>query len=82
MSFRNILTKIADPLMKVSVPIAKNFLDSLGITAAALAIDARIQKKKQDFGTTTLIISNEEMYNIMKSVQALEDSNISLKETT
>ena len=82
MSFRNISTKIADPLMKVSVPIAKNFLDSLGITAAALAIDARIQKKKQDFGTTTLIISNEEMYNIMKSVQALEDSNISLKETT
>ena len=82
MSFRNISTKIADPLMKVSVPIAKNFLDSLGITAAALAIDARIQKKKQDFGTTTLIISNEEMYNIMKSVQALEDSNISLKGTT
>ena len=68
--------------MKVSVPIAKNFLVSLGITAAALAIDARIQKKKQDFGTTTLIISNEEMYNIMKSVQALEDSNISLKGTT
>ena len=68
--------------MKVSVPIAKNFLDSLEITAAALAIDARIQKKKQDFGTTTLIISNEEMYNIMKSVQALEDSNISLKGTT
>ena len=68
--------------MKVSVPTAKNFLDSLGITAAALAIDARIQKKKQDFGTTTLIISNEEMYNIMKSVQALEDSNISLKGTT
>ena len=68
--------------MKVSVPIAKNFLDSLGITAAALAIDARIQKKKQDFGTTTLIISNEEMYNIIKSVQALEDSNISLKGTT
>ena len=68
--------------MKVSVPIAKNFLDSLGITAAALAIDARIQKKKQDFGTTTFIISNEEMYNIMKSVQALEDSNISLKGTT
>ena len=68
--------------MKVSVPIAKNFLDSLGITTAALAIDARIQKKKQDFGTTTLIISNEEMYNIMKSVQALEDSNISLKGTT
>ena len=78
----NISTKIADPLMRVSIPIAKPFLDSLGIAAAALAIDAGIQKKTQGFGTTTLIISNEEMYNIMKSVQALEDSNISLKGTT
>ena len=55
----NISTKIADPLMKVSIPIAKPFLDSLGIAAAALAIDAGIQKKTQGFGTTTLIISNE-----------------------
>ena len=30
-------------------------------------------------GTTTLIISNEEMIGIMKIVQALEDSNILLK---
>ena len=33
-------------------------------------------------GTTTLIISNEEMNNIMKFVQALEDSNILLKGAT
>ena len=32
-------------------------------------------------GTTTLIISNEEMNDIMKIVQALEDSNILLKES-
>ena len=31
-------------------------------------------------GTTTLIISNEEMNGIIKIVQALEDSNILLKE--
>ena len=31
------------------------------------------------FGTTTLIISNEEMSGIMKIVQPLEDSNILLK---
>ena len=30
-------------------------------------------------GATTLIISNEEMNDIMKIVQALEDSNILLK---
>ena len=33
-------------------------------------------------GTTTLIISNEEMNNIMKIVRALENSNILLKEFT
>ena len=39
-------------------------------------------KKKQGSGTTTLIISNEEMNDIMKIVQALEDSNILLKGVT
>ena len=33
-------------------------------------------------GITTLIISNEEMDDIMKIVQALEDSNILLKVVT
>ena len=33
-------------------------------------------------GTTALIISNEEMNDIMKITQALEDSNILLKEVT
>ena len=34
--------------MKVAVPLAKNILAPLGITAAASAIDARVQKKKID----------------------------------
>ena len=33
-------------------------------------------------GTATLIISNEEMDDIIKIIQALEDSNISLKGVT
>ena len=33
------LSKIAGPLMKVAVPLAKNLLAPLGITAAASAID-------------------------------------------
>ena len=78
----SLLSKLADPSMKVAVPLAKNILASLGITAAASAIDARIQKKIQGSGTTTLIISNEEMNDIMKIVQALEDSNIVLKRVT
>ena len=52
--------------MKVAVPLARNILAALGITAAASAIDAGIQKKIQGSGITTLIISNEEMNDIMK----------------
>ena len=68
--------------MKAAVPFAKNILRPLGITAATSAIDAGIQKKIHGSGTTTLIISNKEMNDIMKIVQALEDSNILLKGVT
>ena len=67
--------------MKIAVPLAKNVLAPLGITAAAFALDAGIQKKIHGSGNTTLIISNEEMNDITKIVQALEDSNILLKES-
>ena len=78
----SLLSKLADPLMKVAIPLAKNVLAPLGITAAASAIDAGIQKKIHGSGTTTLIISNEEMNDIIKIVQTLEDSNILLKGVT
>ena len=81
----SLLRKLAGPLMKVAIPLAKNVLAPLGITAAASAIDAGIQKKKKEIhgpGTKTLIISNEEMNDILKIVQALEDSNILLKAVT
>ena len=79
---RSLISKLEGPLMKVAIPLAKNVLVPLGITAAASAIDAGIQKKIHGSGTTTLIISNEEMNDIMKIVQALEDSNILLKGVT
>ena len=75
----SLLSKLPGPLMKAALPLAENILDPLGIRAAALAIDTGIQDKIHDSGTTTLIISNEEMNDIMKIVQALEDSNILLK---
>ena len=68
--------------MKVAVPLVKNILVPLVITAAASAVDASIQKKIHGSGTTSLTISNEEMNYIMKIVQALEDSNILLKGVT
>ena len=68
--------------MKVAIHLAKNVLAPLGITAAASGIDAGIQTKIHGSGTTTLIISNEKMNDVIKIVQALEDSNILLKGVT
>ena len=81
------LSTLAGPLMKVAVPLTKIILAPLGITAAASATGAGIQKKKKKkrehgSGTTTLVNSNEEMNDLMKIVQALEDSNILLKRVT
>ena len=78
----SLLSKLAGPLMKVAVPLAKNILAPLGITAAASAIDAGIQKNIHGSGTTTIIISNEKTNDIMKIIQSLEDSNILLKGVT
>ena len=41
----SLLSELAGPLMKVAIPLAKSVLAPLGITAAASAIDAGIQKK-------------------------------------
>ena len=76
----SLLSKIAGPLMKAAVLLVKNILDPLGITAAVSVIDAGIQKKIHGSGTKTLIISNEEMNDTMKTVQALEYSSILLKQ--
>ena len=78
----SLLSKLAGPLMKVAIPLAKNILAPLGITAAASAIDAEIQKKLHCSVTTTLIIANEDMNDIIKIVQALEDSNTLMKGVT
>ena len=43
----SLLSKLAGPLMKVAILLAKNVLAPLGITAAASAIDTGIQKKKE-----------------------------------
>ena len=80
-----LLSKLAGPLMKVAVSLEKKILSPLGISAAASAIDAGIQKKIHGSGrpsSTTLIISNEEMNDIMKIAQAREDSNTLLKGAT
>ena len=42
-------------------------------------MDAGIKKKQYGSGNITLIISNEEMNDIINIIQALENSNILLK---
>ena len=79
------LGKILGPLLKTGLPLLKSVIKILGLlvlTAASSAIDAGFQKKIYGSGTTALVISNEEMNDIMKIAQALEDSNILLKAVT
>ena len=77
--------KILGPLLKTGLPLLKSVikpLGLLGLTAANSVIDAGVQKKIYGSGTTTLVISNEEMNDTMKIVQALNDSDILLKGVT
>ena len=64
--------------MKVALPLAKNVLASLGLTATMSAIDGSIQKKIHGSGVK-LIIEQEDMKGIMKIIKALENSGILLK---
>ena len=79
------LLKTGLPLIKsVIKPLAKSVLIPLGLTAAASAADTGIHKKNLGSGdnSTTLIISNDEMDDILKIVEiveSLEDSGVLLK---
>ena len=84
------LLKTGLPLIKnVINPLAKSVLIPLGLTTAASAADAGIHKKILGSGhpldlapphnNTTLIISNDEMDDILKIVKSLENSGVLLK---
>ena len=75
------LLKNGLPLMKSVIdPLANSVLIPLGLTAAGSAGDARIQKKILGSGhNKTLIISNDEMKDILEIVKSLEDSGLLLK---
>ena len=64
--------------MKVAMPLAKNVLAPLGLTAAMSAIDGSIQKKIHGLGIK-LIIEQEDMKDIVKIIESLENSGILLK---
>ena len=76
-----LLSKLVVPLMKAATSLAKNVLAPLGLTAAMSAIDGSIQKKIHGSGVK-LIIEQEDMNDIIKIIEALENSVISLKGVT
>ena len=51
-----LLSKLVDPLMKLAMPLAKNVLAPLGLTAAMSAIDGGIQKKIHGPGVKLIIV--------------------------
>ena len=85
------LGRLLGPLLKTGLPLisnvikplAKSVLIPLGLTAAASAADAGIHKKILGSGNNiTLIISNDEIEDIIKIVKSLEDSGLLLKGVT
>ena len=84
------LGRLLGPLLKTGLPLIKNLikpsdknvLTPLGLTATASAADAGIPKKLLGSGNTTLIISNDEIYDIIKIIKSLKDSGLLLKGVT
>ena len=79
------LGRLLEPLPKTGLPLIGNVLKPLvtsaliplGLTAAAT--DAAIHKKMFGLGMTALIISNEEMNDIMKMVKSFEECGLLIK---
>ena len=84
------LGRLLGPLLEIGLPLLKNIIKPLaksvsillGLTAAASAAGAGIHEKMLGCGgssgpkTTTLIISNDEMKDIIEIVKCLEDSGL------
>ena len=84
------LGRLLGPLLKTGLPIIKNIIKPLaksvliplGLTATASVADAGIYNKILGSGhnnISTLIISNNEIEDIIKIVKTLEDSRLLLK---
>ena len=81
------LGRILGPLLKTGLPsiknvikpLDKNVLIPLGLTAAASAAIAGIYKKILGSKNTTLIISNDQINDIIKIIKSLEHSGLLLK---
>ena len=61
-------------------PLAKSVLIQLGLTTAVSATDQANHKKIFASGNMTLRISNEDMNDIMKIIESLEESGLLIKD--
>ena len=66
-------------MKKLLKPLAKSVLIPLGLTAEVSVIDAAIQKTFFGSDMATLVILNEEMGDIIKMVESLEESGLLIK---
>ena len=66
-------------MKNVLTTLANSVLVPLGLTSAAAATDAAIQRKNFGSGTTTLIIWNKEREDIMKIVKSIQESGLLVK---
>ena len=86
------LGRLLGPILKTGLPLIKNVIKPLvksvliplGLNAAASTADSGIHKGVLGSGNshpspTTLIISNNEIEDIIKTVKSLEDSGLLLK---
>ena len=75
--------KVSFPLMiNVHQPFIKRWLVSLRLMEPASAADAGIHKNILESGTTTLVIQNKNMKDIMKIVKSSEELGLLLKGIT
>ena len=83
---KNGFLRFLEPLLKSGLSLLKSVikpLGMLGLTSASSATDAAINKKILGSGNhTTLIISNDDMQDLLKIVQSLEDSGVLLDRIT
>ena len=81
------LGRLLSPLLKTRLPLIKNVIKPLtksvliplGLTVAASAADAGIHKKFLRSGKITLIITNDEVKDIIKIVTSPKDFGLLLK---
>ena len=74
-----LLMRFSPKLIKPAISLGKNILAPLRLSAAMSATDAAIQNKMYCSGNTTLIISDNDMNDMIKIVKALEEHDALLK---